>query len=264
MSDDSKRRLNSVVQSIQQQYGPQALQRGDNLKRQRYIPHVVTGFGELDSITGCGGIPLGAISLISGRSTSGKLTLAYKILANAQHLEGRTKQVANVGLIDLNQTADPDYMVRCGIDLSHLLIVRPPVGKVAVEVLGDLVRHPNLRVLVVHSLADLATQPQSLAVFHSMLIRLRQMLHVSGCALVLLDEMYAPWLRWFNLDRSYQVRRACDLHIEMRRERWLHNNNQLIGYRARAQVLKSLWVKFTNSATVDIVFNGTIKAAQTW
>ena len=43
-----------------------------------------TSFPALDAITGCQGVPLGDITLFSGRTTSGKLTLAYKTLMNAR------------------------------------------------------------------------------------------------------------------------------------------------------------------------------------
>ncbi len=96
------------------------------------IPHVATGFATLDQMTGCQGIPLGAITLLSGRTTSGKLTLAYKLLANAQRAS-HGGVAYTVGLVDLNRTADPDYLARCGVDLEHLLVARPQTSQQAVD-----------------------------------------------------------------------------------------------------------------------------------
>ncbi len=156
----------------------------------RTVAHIPTGFAALDAITGCGGVPLGAFTLLSGRSTSGKLTLAYKLLANAQRPNGGAPHT--VGLLDLSRTADPDYVHRCGVDLAHLLVGRPPPsGAQAVHLLGDLVQHGGVRALVVDSLADLAAASEGRRSLYALLPRLSQMLRTSGAALVVLDEPHA-------------------------------------------------------------------------
>jgi recombination protein RecA len=227
------------------------------------IPHIVTGFDALDAMTGCGGIPLAAITLLSGRTTSGKLTVAYKLLASAQRdLYGQTAHA--VALLDLSRTADPDYLARCGLDLDALLVGRPQPGPEAVALLGDLLQTQRLRAVVVDSLADLAADRESLTLLHATLGKLQQRLRVAGTALVMLDDPQPPWLRWFNLDNSSKVRWCAAVHIEMQRERWLREGGSMVGYRSQARLLKSRWVYGLRSATVEIVFNGTVRAQETW
>ena len=113
-------------------------------------PAISRGFADLDVWTGCRGVPLGAITLLTGPSTSGKLAVAYKTLA-----AGWQNGCHPVALIDLIHSTDPDYLVRCGVDLAHLLLVRPgPETQIDTLVL-DLVRSRHLRLLLVDSLADL-------------------------------------------------------------------------------------------------------------
>lgn len=247
---------------MQQKYGARALRKGSELAHQPLIPHVATGFPALDAITGCQGVPLGALSLFSGRTTSGKLTVAYKLLANAQRSPYGDTAYA-VGLLDLNRTADPDYLARCGVDLGALLVARPPHGPQAVDLLGDLLQTQRLRALLVDNLADLAAEPAALRRLDALLKRLPQLLR-PGCALLVLDDPHAPWLRWLNLDYSRQVRWCAALHVEMQRERWLRVNGQIAGYQAQARLLKSRWVYGLRSAPVTIEFNGTVKATTTW
>jgi recombination protein RecA len=263
MSDAKRRRLETTIASVQQRHGAQALHRGDDMAQQPLIPHIPTGFGDLDAITGCQGIPLGAITLLSGRTTSGKLTVAYKLLANAQRdYYGRTAHT--VALLDLSRTADPDYIARCGVDLDALLVGRPQPGPEAIYLLGDLLRTQQLRAVVVDSLADLAADRDSLTALHAALGKLQQRLRATGAALVVLDDPRPPWLRWFNLDSSSKVRWCAALHIEMQRERWLRQGGSMVGYRSQARLLKSRWVYGIRSATVEIVFNGTVRAQETW
>jgi hypothetical protein len=130
--------------------------------------------------------------------------------------------------------------------------------------LGDLVQHGGLRALVVDSVTDLAAASEGRRSLYALLPRLSQMLRTSGVALVALDEPHAPWLRWLNLDASHRLRQAAALHIEMQREQWLRRGGDLVGYRAQAQVLKRRGDAGVRSATVEIVFNGTVKARETW
>ncbi len=84
MSNRKQRKLESTAAVLHQRYGPQALRKASNLAGQVVPPHISTSFPALDAIIGCQGIPLGDTTLFSGHTTSGKLTLAYKTLMNAQ------------------------------------------------------------------------------------------------------------------------------------------------------------------------------------
>ena len=120
MSRRRQRKLDTTVAAIQKRHGPQAIRRGMAEKQAAAVPHISTGFPALDAITGCKGVPLGTMTLISGRTTSGKLTLGYKALTKAQqHRAGD-----NVALIDLFHSSDPDYLKRREITEQQLAISR--------------------------------------------------------------------------------------------------------------------------------------------
>jgi len=260
---DKKRRLDSTLTAVQLRHGPKALCRGEDALSPAAIPHIVTGFAALDAITGCGGVPLGAITLISGRTTSGKLTAAYKTLANAQR-DGRGRTACTVALLDLSRTADPDYLARCGLDLQALLIGRPQIGPETIRLLGDILASRSVRAVVLDSLADLTADRRGRTELNAALSKLQTLLRASGAALIMLDEPQPPWLRWLNLDAGSQVRSIAALHIEMQRERWLRQGGVLVGYRAQARLLKSRWAHRPASAPVELVFNGTVRAQETW
>ncbi len=281
MSSSKRRRLENTVTILQRQYGPQAVRKGSDLLRPAPPPHVTTGFPALDAVTGCGGIPLGACTLLSGHATSGKLTLAYKILANAQRGERSQRARHGVALIDLTHSSDADYLARCGVDLERLLLVRPTPDVHPIHLAQELVRSRRLRMVLVDNLGDLAAQalappagtgPEQKASqrlparqLGMELYKLAHLLRDSGCGLLLLDEPSPPWLRWLRLDRSWPARQVAALHIELRRERWLTTAaGELAGYQADAHVLKSRWATGGRRASVDVQFNGTVKARSTW
>jgi recombination protein RecA len=87
------------------------------------VPHISTGFPELDALLGIGGLPRGRVCEIVGQPTSGKTTLALQFLARAQ-------AYGPVAYVDQARFFDADYAVRLPtpggrLDLSRLLVARP-------------------------------------------------------------------------------------------------------------------------------------------
>lgn len=254
MSNRKRRQLDSIIAALQTRYGPQVVRKAGELKTTK-PPALSSGFPTLDQCTGCQGIPLGHITLLSGRITSGKLTLAYKTLANAK----------SAAILDFNQHSDPDYLARCGIDLRELVVVRPAADKEAVNLLVDIVRSRQAQLILIDSITNLLVADRAVTShLYRALDILPQTLRRAKCGLLLIDEADPPWQRWLNLDRSHVVRRQAALHIEMRREQWLYQAGLLVGYRATAHVHKSHWRHDKPQTPIAIHFNGTVKAQATW
>lgn len=253
-----RRKLESAVVAIQRQHGAQAIRRGT--ERPPAPPTAIsTSFLQLDALTGCKGIPLGNMSLLSGRSTSGKVTLAYKLLANAQ-----TKTSGTVALVDLGQHADPDYLQRCGIDLARLLLVRPTVNERAVHLILDLARSRQTTFVVVDNWSELLDERGARHALINGVRRLPPLLRAANCGVVFIDEINAPWKRWLWRDGRAELYRQMAVHLELRREQWLAYNDHLDGYRAQVTLHRSRWSPTGGTVAIEILFNGTVRAAPTW
>jgi hypothetical protein len=245
---------------LQRRYGEQALRRGSDLVRPSRPPSIPTGFAGLDTLTGCGGVPLGALTLLDGRTTSGKLTLAYKVLANLH----RSPSPNTAALLDLVHTGDPDYLARCDVDLARLLIVRPQSQRPAVDLLLELVQNRQIRAVVVNSLSHLVRTRPDARYFHNHLAQLNLLLRASSCALICLDEPQPPWLQWLGWQRRPQAGSWAALHIQLQREAWLREEGRVTGYQATARLLKSRWARGGGDTAIAICFNGTVRAGRTW
>ena len=259
-----RRNLENTVATIQKQYGPKALYRGGEPAIMRQWPHVPTGFDALDGITGCSGIPLGATTIVSGRTTSGKLTLAFKTLACAQQ-RSRNEQVV---ILDLTRQSDPDYLARCGVDLDRLLIARPALGPGVVDLLVDLLRSRQLRFVLVDSLVELMADGPTARRLNAALGLIDHAVREAGSALLFIDDPAPPWNRWaltgWLMNRNWPVIQRSSLHIECRRERWLRQAGDLVGYQAQARILRSRWAHGQPAALIESRFNGTVQAHSTW
>ena len=263
MNRTQRKRLDLAVTSLQRRWGTRVVIRAREVQPESRV--ILTRVPELDRHLG-GGIPLGAITLFSGQTTSGKLTLAYKILHGAQHSSTTTgtSRLQPVAVLDLNATTDPDYGSRCGIDLDYLLLVRPQVGNQAIDVLVDLVRSRQLRAILLDGLPDLRADAATARYLDQLLPQLSLLLKSSGCALIVLDELQPPWLGWFSGTRSSAIDHYAALHVEIKRERWIESGGELRGYQVQARTVKSQRARPGQVARLAITFGETVRARETW
>lgn len=237
---------------LEGRHGARVVQRGRDVPRIAVPPYIGAGFTQLDALTGCNGVPVGHVTLLTGKTTSGKLTIAYKILEQAQ---GNGRHKSEVAILDLTRLSDWDYIARCGVDLAHALVVCPPHAEGVVELLFDLLRGYGLHVLLVDGLGDLlanrAMARASTWRCHRSITNRRR----PHCALICLDEPQPPWLRWLKIG-STATAHVASLHVELRREQWLKRDYNVVGYVARAHLIKSRWAK-----NVAITINDTVKTS---
>lgn len=257
-----RQRLEQTIAAIQHLHGERAVRFGARV-RAADVPHVPTGFTRLDALTGCGGVPIGALTLISGKSTSGKATLAYKTLANAQ----RATPGGLAALLDLHGATDADYLARCGVDLGRLVLSRPEPARQAIELLIELARQARkhrIAAVLVDDLGPVVADADASRALGTAAPQLALVLQHAGCAVIALAEARPAWQRWIGGGALGALGHNADLHIELSRETWLEHDGELVGYRARAVVGRSRWAPAGQAAPIEIEFNGTVKARNTW
>ncbi len=221
-----------------------------------------TTFPALDQLTGTGGSPLHAITLLSGDATCGKLTVAYKVLSRAQLRTPERRH--SVAILDLGARSDPDYLASSGVDLDRLLLVRPQGAKQALRVLLDLMRSRELRAILLDSLSELLLDKEGANAVEQMMPQVNLVLKSADCALLLLDEGQAAWLPPLVSGTSRAVRHYASLHIEFMREEWIESAGELAGYQVKARLLKSRSQRQGESATIAISFDETVRVRETW
>ncbi len=140
---DRQERLEGVIHELERRFGPGVVYRLSQARPKVGARAVSTGSLGLDRATGVGGVPRGRIATLDGPESSGKTTLAYHILANAQADRGLA------AFVDAEQSADADEMRRCGVDLSDLVLGLPTSAAEALEMAEILARSAALDAVVV-------------------------------------------------------------------------------------------------------------------
>jgi recombination protein RecA len=231
MDRDRTARLQQIIAAVQRRWGARALRLGrePNLA----IPVLATGRAELDTLLGIGGIPRGRISEFLGTPTSRMSTIVLTMMARAQAAGDA------VAYIDLSRTFDPEYAASLGLDLSALLLVRPPSAADALEIIHALVASSGVGVLVVDSLALLQSEPRDAQLLAQALRVLPAPLAASPCALIALTVLpYSPAMtRSFSLGGSL-LGHATAIRLHLAREDWLATGLELPGCATSITVLK--------------------------
>ena len=254
-----KRKLEATVARIHARFGPGSLTRGRPpaiLNAPLAIPHIPTGFADLDRALRMGGLPKGKICEIVGLPTSGKTTLALKFLVQAQ------AGGAQVAYIDQARFFDADYAHRCGLDLSRLLVGAPYGLTEALATTEALVRSESLAAVVLDAMDDLVSDPYAASRLSACLRRLSAPLARSGTVLLFLHPTAevdsAPGTGPASaVDAAWMAHHAA-VRLCIVRERWLERHGDVRGYEARVEVLKNRWGPAGRTVTLTIEFNGTV------
>ncbi len=115
---------------------------------------VSTGSLSLDLALGIGGLPRGRVVEVYGPESSGKTTLVYHVIAEAQRRGGIC------AFIDAEHAMDPNYAKRIGVNVDELLVSQPDTGEQALEICELLVRSGALAVVAIDSVAALTPKAE--------------------------------------------------------------------------------------------------------
>src|SRR5687767_2875340 len=140
--------LQAAVSQIEKEFGAGALMRLDADSKVN-VEAISTGALPLDIALGVGGVPRGRIVEIFGPESSGKTTLIYHIIAEAQARGGIC------AFVDAEHSIDPIYAQRIGVDTDELLVSQPDYGEQALEIVDVLVRSGAVDIVAVDSVAAL-------------------------------------------------------------------------------------------------------------
>ncbi|HEY1480120.1 MAG TPA: recombinase RecA [Gaiellales bacterium] len=153
MADERKSALDAALGQIERQFGKGAIMRmGDDARVP--VAAISTGALSLDLALGIGGVPRGRIIELYGPESSGKTTLCYHIMAEAQKAGG------TCAFIDAEHSMDPIHAAKIGLNVDELLVSQPDNGEQALEIVEMLVRSGALDIICVDSVAALVPKAE--------------------------------------------------------------------------------------------------------
>ena len=153
MKMDREQALDVALGQIERNFGKGAVMKMSD-QAHVSVGSISTGSLSLDLALGIGGLPSGRIVEIFGPESSGKTTLVYHVIAEAQRRGGIC------AFIDAEHAMDPTYAKRIGVNIDELLVSQPDTGEQALEITELLIRSGALSVVAIDSVAALTPKAE--------------------------------------------------------------------------------------------------------
>jgi recombination protein RecA len=225
---------------------------------------ISTGLIALDEALGVGGLPRGRVIELFGPESSGKSSLAMRVVALAQ----KSGDVA--AYIDAEHALDEGWARTLGVDTDALLVSQPDYGEQALAIAEELVKSGRVSIIVVDSVASLVPKAEldgemgashmglQARMMSQALRKLTAALGNTRTCIIFINQLREKVGVYFGSSETQPGGKALKFYssvrMDIRRIATLKDGDSAIGNRTRVKVVKNKMARPFQNAEFSLYY----------